>query len=217
VRELFTTGELAQVVGAEQTEVTPPKITVSAAAAKAFGAALAEAGYEVLHFQVNASFVSDLFFGPREAGEIEVDAGGLVLFLDRATARRANGVHIDFVEGDGGGFKIENPNEPPRVRQIVAPELQAMLARGEIELFDVRPQAERARASIAGAKPLDAGGQEHLATLPRDRAIAFHCHHGIRSQAAAESAIAEGFTKVYNLRGGIDAWSTGVDNKVPRY
>ena len=217
VRELFTSGELAQVIGAEPTEVTVPKITVTKAAADAFGAALAEAGDEVLHFQVAAGFQYDLYFGPREAGDIEVKAGALTMFVDRATARRSDGVHIDFVEGEGGGFKIDNPNEPARVRQIVAPELQAMLSRGEIELYDVRPKDERARASIAGAKPLDAGGQEHLASLPRDRAIAFHCHHGIRSQAAAERAIAEGFTKVYNLRGGIDAWSTGVDAKVPRY
>ncbi|MEJ7733979.1 MAG: rhodanese-like domain-containing protein [Polyangiaceae bacterium] len=92
-----------------------------------------------------------------------------------------------------------------------------MLDRGEVELFDVRPEAERARASIASAMPLDAGGREALASLPKDRAIAFHCHHGVRSQAAAEQALVDGFRRVYNLRGGIEEWSAAVDPSVPRY
>jgi monothiol glutaredoxin len=39
----------------------------------------------------------------------------------------------------------------------------------------------------------------------------------MRSRAAAERFLAEGFRKVYNLEGGIDAWSQAVDPKVPRY
>jgi len=46
----------------------------------------------------------------------------------------------------------------------------------------------------------------------------FHCHHGIRSQSAAEYFLREkGFRNLYNLRGGIDAWSQLVDPSVPRY
>ena len=44
-----------------------------------------------------------------------------------------------------------------------------------------------------------------------------HCHHGGRSQRAAEQLVAEGFREVYNLAGGIDAWSIEVDPTVPRY
>jgi monothiol glutaredoxin len=47
--------------------------------------------------------------------------------------------------------------------------------------------------------------------------VVFHCHHGIRSRAAAEEAIRRGFVRVYNLEGGIDAWSADVDSTVPRY
>lgn len=47
--------------------------------------------------------------------------------------------------------------------------------------------------------------------------MVFHCHHGGRSQAAAERFLAQGFQKVYNVRGGIDAWSQTVDPSVPRY
>ena len=46
----------------------------------------------------------------------------------------------------------------------------------------------------------------------------FQCHHGIRSQSAAEYFLREqGFSNLYNLRGGIDAWSQLVDPSVPRY
>jgi len=43
------------------------------------------------------------------------------------------------------------------------------------------------------------------------------CHHGIRSRQAAEYFLRQGFTNLYNLSGGIDAWSTLVDPSVPRY
>ena len=108
-------------------------------------------------------------------------------------------------------------NEPPKVMQLSAAELEAMLDQGEIILFDVRPQHERALAAIAGARPLDAAGQEYLLGLDRDAPIAFSCHHGIRSQAAAQQLLHEGFRHVYNLKGGIDAWSLTVDASVPRY
>jgi monothiol glutaredoxin len=215
VREMESSGELGSLLGAGA-PVEPPRVTLSEAARAAFREA-AEADGGELHFQVGAGFEYDLFFAPREKNDIAVDAGGLTVLVDRASARRADGVHIDFVAGDGGGFKIDNPNEPPRVRQIGAAELRKMLDGGEVELFDVRPAAERARASIAAAKPLDAGGREALASLPKDRPIAFHCHHGVRSQAAAQQALVDGFSRVYNLRGGIDEWSATVDPSVPRY
>ena len=51
----------------------------------------------------------------------------------------------------------------------------------------------------------------------RSRRIVVHCHHGGRSQAAAEHFRSRGFTNVNNMAGGIDAWSREVDSEVPRY
>jgi len=142
---------------------------------------------------------------------------GLVFLLDRSSARRANGVSIEFTVRPGGEFTIYNLNEPPKVKQLSAPELKSMLDRGEIILFDVRPENERALASIAGVRPLDGAGQEYLLGLDRDAPVAFHCHHGIRSQEAAQQLLREGFRHIYNLKGGIDAWSLTIDASVPRY
>jgi monothiol glutaredoxin len=110
-----------------------------------------------------------------------------------------------------------SPTELPRVRELTAPDLKAMLDRGELTLFDVRPPTERARAAIAAARSLDGDEENYLFELARDTPIAFLCHHGIRSRSAAEYVIHKGFTQVYNVTGGIEAWSTLVDPSVPRY
>jgi monothiol glutaredoxin len=46
--------------------------------------------------------------------------------------------------------------------------------------------------------------------------LAFLCHHGQRSDQAAEHFRRLGFTEVYNVAGGIDAWAQ-VDPAIPRY
>ena len=53
--------------------------------------------------------------------------------------------------------------------------------------------------------------------LDRNTRIVFQCHHGIRSQSAAEYFHHAGFENLYNLAGGIDAWSRLVDPSLPRY
>ena len=51
----------------------------------------------------------------------------------------------------------------------------------------------------------------------KDRPIVVHCHHGGRSARAVELLAQRGFTRVENLKGGIDAWSLAIDPSVPRY
>ena len=219
VKEMYAAGELQKLLGAEEAPAKPPSITLTDAAAKAFKDAAGEAGDDVLRLEIDGQFQNDLFFGPKKPGDFEIAAAGLTLHVDRATSSRADGVSIDFVKGPNGEavFKIINPNEPPRVKAISPKELKALLDAGKIELFDVRPDGERAVAKIDVAKQLDAEGQKHLFALPKSTPIALHCHHGIRSRNAAEQLLREGFTDVYNLEGGIEAWSRDVDSKVSRY
>ena len=105
----------------------------------------------------------------------------------------------------------------PTVKQVSASELKTMLEEGEVTLFDVRPAHERALASISSSRSLDPADQEYLFALDRDTPIAFYCHHGIRSQAVGQRILREGFSTVFNLIGGVDAWSQLVDPSVPRY
>jgi rhodanese-related sulfurtransferase len=53
--------------------------------------------------------------------------------------------------------------------------------------------------------------------LPPDRDIVLVCHHGVRSQHAAEWLHRAGFDRVHNLRGGVAAWAEEVDPAMPRY
>lgn len=101
---------------------------------------------------------------------------------------------------------------------MTATELKTMLERGEpLEFVDVRTPEERELARIEGTRLLDDAYGSYILGLDRATPLVFQCHHGIRSQAAAEYCVRQGFTQVYNLVGGIDAWSIGVDSSVPRY
>jgi len=112
----------------------------------------------------------------------------------------------------------EELDGPPGIRQLAPTELEAMLDSGSPPvLVDVRTPEERALARIDGSRLFDREGHDYVLSLERDTPIACYCHHGIRSQAAAEYLRQHGFRTLYNLRGGIDQWSIHVDPSVPRY
>jgi rhodanese-related sulfurtransferase len=89
-------------------------------------------------------------------------------------------------------------------------------------LLDVREpwEFELAAIRIDGATTLNLPmGQipQRLAELDPAQPILCICHHGMRSAQVVAFLERAGFDSVYNLAGGIDAWSTGVDPSVPRY
>ncbi|HEX3775974.1 MAG TPA: Grx4 family monothiol glutaredoxin [Polyangiaceae bacterium] len=220
VTALRESGELEQMLTAPHAPAAPvevPEIRISEAALNAFKSALGDADGEVLHLKIDSTFQNDLYFGAREPNTIAVESGGITLYLERASARRANGLRIDFIDGENAGFKLDNPNQPPTVKQLTPAEAKALLDRNALELFDVRPEFERALASIPAARALDEAGQKYLLSLDRGAPIAFLCHHGMRSQNAAEQVLGEGFRNVHNVKGGIHAWAETVDPSVPRY
>lgn len=218
VKEMHESGELRTLLGAKPME--PPTIHVTDAAAQALKAALAEADEgDHVHLAIDPAFQHSLDLGPRTPQAIEVTSNGLTLLVEPMSAERASGLTIDFVDGPtGAGFKMNNPNRPPEVSVISPAQLKSMLEAGEIkELVDVRTPQERARATIAGSRLLDDRTMQELLQGDVNTPIAFFCHHGGRSQAAAEHFRDRGFRKVYNLAGGIDAWSREIDASVPRY
>ena len=104
------------------------------------------------------------------------------------------------------------------IRQLSATDLKALIDSGAaLELVDVRTDEERGFASIDGSRLLDQAYHDALLHLDRATPIIFLCHHGIRSQGAAEYFRHQGFRNLSNLQGGIDAWSLLVDPNVPRY
>ena len=98
-------------------------------------------------------------------------------------------------------------------------EIKQRLDRGEeLMLIDVREPEEIAIARIQGAvlRPLSQAGR-WIDTLPREIPLVIVCHHGIRSMHVAMALAERGYRNVTNMAGGIDLWSTQVDNSVPAY
>lgn len=220
--EMYESGELHEVLGLEREAPTPvktPKVTLTPAAAQAFGGALDDAGDDVLRFEVGAGFRYDLHIGPKEKSDLPVTSAGVTLYVAASAADKVDGTVIDFVEGpSGAGFKIDNPNEPATVKPMSATELKARLDAGEeLHVFDVRTEKERAMAKIEPSTRFDDAAEAELEALPKGAPLVFICHHGIRSQGVAQTYLGKGYTNVYNLTGGIDAWSVQIDSSVPRY
>jgi adenylyltransferase/sulfurtransferase len=106
------------------------------------------------------------------------------------------------------------------VRSLTVHELNGKLEAGEaVALLDVREPHEYEVCRLEGATlvPL-----RHVAArageIPRDRPVVVYCHFGGRSERAVQQLQAEfGFTNLYNLEGGIDAWAREIDEDMERY
>ncbi len=220
VRQMHETGELEKKLGDLVAPAKSPTMTVTPRAAQELSEAVKEGSPgDVIHLTITPAWEHQLDIGAKEASHVTIESGGIVVQLDRASAQKATGVVIDFIDGaDGAGFKIDNPNRPAMVKQIGPKELKALIDAGKIKAFyDVRPEKERAIAKIAGAVMFDDATMATAEELPKDTGIAFHCHSGNRSRGAAEHFLKLGFTNLYNLAGGIEAWSKDVDPSIPRY
>jgi rhodanese-related sulfurtransferase len=111
------------------------------------------------------------------------------------------------------------------MKQLDGHALLALAARTPL-LLDVREPWEFALAAIRieGLRTLHIPMNEipdRLAEL-RDsqgtaQPVVCICHHGMRSEQVVAFLERQGVGDVYNLAGGIDAWSEQVDAGVPRY
>lgn len=90
---------------------------------------------------------------------------------------------------------------------------------GELwRLLDVREHWEIEIAALAGtiAIPM-AEVPARIDELDRSQPVAVLCHAGIRSGKVANFLVQQGFDRVANITGGIEAWSLTVDPSIPRY
>lgn len=112
IKQMNANGDLHKQLGVEQVPATPPTISVTEAAATELGGALAESDPgDAIHIQVDLGYQHDMSVGPVEPGQLIVEASGLKFCFDPASARRAEGLNIDFQTKDGeSGFQLNNPN-----------------------------------------------------------------------------------------------------------
>jgi rhodanese-related sulfurtransferase len=96
------------------------------------------------------------------------------------------------------------------VATLTPAEAAALLASPDVQLVDVRDANETAAGSIAGALSisLDALRADPDSVLPnRSARIVFVCAKGIRSMTAAKLAERLGYEKIFNIDGGLNAWT----------
>jgi monothiol glutaredoxin len=220
IEQMLNSGELHEVLGVAAPDRTPPSLHISAAAAEAIRRAMADSEPGIgLHLAVDPRFAAQFQLKPVTGQEIVAEAEGIRVHLDLASAPRANGIRIDWVEDvRGSGLAISNPNAPPPVKSLSVQQLHDLIIAGAIDVIDIRPPAERALAPFPQPhEVLDEDSHERLAALPKDLPLAFLCHHGNSSRQAAEHFRGLGFHDLYNVEGGIAAWASEVDPRVPQY
>jgi monothiol glutaredoxin len=220
IEQMSNSGELASLLGVAAPDRTPPTITVTPAAAEMLSNAAADAGPGgALALSINAQFQPNFQLAQFDANAIAAESNGVRIQFDLASARRAEGITIDWVDDiRGKGLAIDNPNAPKPVQTLSPAEADVRVAAGEVLLVDVRPAEERAIAAVKlPFKTFDGNGRAELEALPKDTAIAFLCRSGGRSQQAAEEFRALGFSNVYNVVGGTNAWADEMDSGLAKY
>ena len=107
------------------------------------------------------------------------------------------------------------------MKQISPADLAAWLADASREkpvLLDVREPWEHQKARIAGSQLVPMNEiAARLAEIDDDREVVAICHHGGRSMQVAMFLEKQGFSRVHNLSGGLDAWARSVDPAMPTY
>lgn len=104
---------------------------------------------------------------------------------------------------------------------LTVEELRERLERGDdVLVLDVREAEELAIASVPGARHIPLGELSMRAgelSEWKSRDVVCMCHHGMRSARAQQILESAGFSQVFNLTGGIHAWSLRIDPSVPQY
>ena len=104
------------------------------------------------------------------------------------------------------------------VPEITVTELKQKMDSGDdVNVLDVREPHEYEVANI-GVRLIPLGElPQRLAELDQSENFAIHCKSGARSAKAVKLLQDAGFQNVYNVKGGITAWSEEIDPSVPKY
>src|SRR5690348_9897339 len=107
VRQMFESGDLEKKLGDLVAPAKAPTVTVTPRAAQELSAALKEGSPgDVIHITITPSWEHQLDIGGKEPTHVTIETGGITVQLDRASAMKAQGLQIDFVEdATGAGFK----------------------------------------------------------------------------------------------------------------
>jgi rhodanese-related sulfurtransferase len=107
------------------------------------------------------------------------------------------------------------------MQQLTAAQLKEWLddpVREKPVMIDVREPWEFDVCRIAGARPMPMRSvPARYPELKRDMETVVICHHGARSYQVSMFLEHQGFSRIYNLYGGLAAWARDVDPAMPTY
>lgn len=209
VTEMYNSGELQTMLGKPMPERKPALITITEKAKENILSGIENIGSSVLMLSIDSQFNTRFSIEEPKGYELTSDVGDIKIYMDIGTAKRADGIEIDWVEDlQGSGLVIKNPNEPKSVNQISKNELEKGMADGVYShIYDVRGEHEFLANSIPGSKRLDKQNMQEIENLEKHTPLVFVCSVGNSSQGACEFYRKKGYTNVNNLVGGVSVWS----------
>lgn len=104
------------------------------------------------------------------------------------------------------------------IQEISPEEVQQKIERGEtLRLIDVRTPGEYAKYHILSILllPMDEFARGFRAVLDPDDEIICICEHGVRSESAARYLVAQGYSNVATMLGGMAAYTGPVESGLP--
>ena len=108
-------------------------------------------------------------------------------------------------------YEFENKLQNPYFEEVLDVNPQEVLENSaQLYLVDVREEEEflGELGHVATSKLVNLSSlPENIKTFPRDQTIVFICRSGARSAQATSFALQEGFTSVFNMRGGMVLWN----------
>jgi len=94
--------------------------------------------------------------------------------------------------------------------KVVSPEeMKSLIEMDEVQLVDVRTEAEYRLEHIASSQNIDVRSpnfDEEIEKLDKEKPVIVYCRSGIRSAKCVEKLKDAGFVKIYDLNGGIAKW-----------
>lgn len=104
------------------------------------------------------------------------------------------------------------------MKEISVQELKEMKdTKVDFQLIDVREEMEFDTCNIEGELIPMGTVMDNLDKISKDKKVIVHCKSGKRSATIVQVLEMQGYTNVYNLRGGIMAWSDEIDPTIPKY
>ncbi len=104
------------------------------------------------------------------------------------------------------------------MKEVSCAKLKKMMdAEEDFQLIDVREEYEVDIASIGGELIPMGDVMENIDKVSRDKKVVLYCRTGNRSGVITQALEAQGFTNVFNLKGGIHKWADEIDTAITKY